>query len=509
MLPDYFSNERQLKMEANRPVITRFAPSPTGFLHIGGARTALFNYLFAKKNGGRFVLRIEDTDTARNSKDAAAEILTSLEWLGLKWDDGPIYQSSRADIYLKYARRLICEKKAYRCFCTPESLAAMRAGKQDDRSGFRAYERRCLNICEAEAQRREASGEKFAVRFKIPARQEVSFKDIVHGEVKFQTDTLEDFVIIKSDKMPAYNFSAAIDDFEMNISHVIRGDDHISNTPKQLLIFEALSAAPPEYGHVPMIFGADKTKLSKRHGAVSLSYYEQAGFIKEAAVNYLSLLGWAYDDKTEFFTTKDLIDKFSPDKFGKTPAVFDIKKFEYFNQAHLNAMDAQAKAELVYSYVKRFMPDFIIDGRYDNIAYFKSVVDILAGRLKLCCDIKNYAQFMFTDSLNYSGELIAKITSDIGAQRAAEALKAMSGIFDAAKDYSPAHLETLLRDAKIQNLNFSKLVFLLRSALAAQTISPGIFEVMHILKRGRCCERINNLSEVILANEKITKTENS
>ena len=485
-------------MDGHRPVITRFAPSPTGYLHIGGARTALFNYLYAKKYGGRFILRIEDTDIARNSREAAAAILTSLEWLGLNWDEGPFYQSNRNEIYHRYARRLLSEKKAYRCFCTPESLEAMRAEKKDDKGGFRAYDRRCMSIDEAEAERREASGEKYAIRFKIPAQQSVSFNDIVHGEVKFQTDALEDFVIIKSDKMPAYNFSAAIDDLEMNISHVIRGDDHISNTPKQLLIFEALGAAPPQYGHVPMILGADKTKLSKRHGAVSLSYYEQAGFIKEAAVNYLALLGWAYDDKTEFFTIKDLIDKFSPDKFGKTPAVFDIKKLEYFNQAHLKVMDSQDKSELIYSFVKNFMPDFIIEPKYDNIGYFKSVIDIIGDRLKLCCDIKNYAQFMFIDDLNYSDELIAKITADIGARRAADALAAMADIFGAAGTYSPAELESSLREAEIQNLNFSKKVFLLRSALTAQSISPGIFEVILTAGTARSVERIKKLSEVLI-----------
>ncbi len=485
-------------MDGQRPVITRFAPSPTGYLHIGGARTALFNYLYAKKYGGRFILRIEDTDIARNSQEAAAAILTSLEWLGLKWDEGPFYQSNRAEIYHKYARRLLSEKKAYRCFCTPESLEAMRAGKKDDKGGFRAYDRRCLEIDEAEAETREAFGEKYAIRFKIPARQSVSFNDIVHGEVKFNTDTLEDFVIIKSDKMPAYNFSAAIDDLEMNISHVIRGDDHISNTPKQLLIFEALGAAPPEYGHVPMILGADKTKLSKRHGAVSLSYYEQAGFIKEAAVNYLALLGWAYDDKTEFFTIKDLIDKFSTDKFGRTPAVFDIKKLEYFNQAHLKVMDLQDKSELIYNFVKNFMPDFIIDAQYDNIGYFKSIIDIIGDRLKLCSDIKNYAQFMFVDNLNYSVELIAKIDADIGSKRAAESLDAMANIFSSMQDFSTAELESSLRGAEIQNLNFSKKVFLLRSALTAQSISPGIFEVMLVLGRKRSYERIKKLSEALI-----------
>lgn len=485
-------------MDGHRPVITRFAPSPTGYLHIGGARTALFNYLYSKKYSGRFILRIEDTDIARNSQEATAAILTSLEWLGLNWDEGPFYQSERTEIYHKYAWRLLSEKKAYRCFCTPESLEAMRAEKKDDKGGFRAYDRRCMGIDEAEAKRREAAGEKYAIRFKIPARQSVSFKDIVHGEVKFQTDALEDFVIIKSDKMPAYNFSAAIDDLEMNISHVIRGDDHISNTPKQLLIFEALGAAPPQYGHVPMIFGADKTKLSKRHGAVSLSYYEQAGFIKEAAINYLALLGWAYDDKTEFFTIKDLIDKFSPDKFGKTPAVFDIKKLEYFNQAHLKVMDLHDKSELIYNFVKKFMPDFIIDLKYDNIGYFKSVIDIIGDRLKLCCDIKNYAQFMFIDDLNYSDELIAKIAADIGARRAADALKAMADIFNAAGTYSPAELESSLRETEIQNLNFSKKVFLLRSALTAQNISPGIFEVILTAGAGRSVDRIKKLSEALI-----------
>ncbi len=484
-------------MSDKKQIATRFAPSPTGFLHIGGARTALFNYLFAKKYGGKFILRIEDTDTARNSSEASEAILTSLRWLGLNWDEGPLYQSQRTALYNRYAQKLFNEGKAYRCFCTGERLEALRAEKRADGESHIAYDRACMNLPAAESLKRSESGEKHVVRFKMPDGGTLSFNDMVHGTLNFQNDVLDDFIIIKSDGMPTYNFAVAIDDYEMNVTHVIRGDDHISNTPKQLAIFNALGVEAPVYAHVPMILGGDKTKLSKRHGATSLTYYEEAGYVKEALVNYLALLGWAFDDRTEFFTMDELIEKFSEKKFGKTPAVFDIKKLEFFNQSHLKAMPAQAKAELLYDYVKKYMPDFRFDEKYDNIDYFRSVTDILGDRLKLAGDVKNYSQFMFIDDIEYPKDLIDKIIKDYGANSAARALRIIADIIAAAPDYTPAGLESLLRNSAIENLNFSKIAFLLRSSLAAQTVSPGIFEVMTILGRCRCDNRIKKLSAIL------------
>ena len=481
---------------SERRVVTRFAPSPTGYLHIGGARTALFNYLYAKKYGGRFILRIEDTDTARNSEEASEAILSSLKWMGLDWDDGPFYQSRRLDIYRKYAEKLLSEKKAYRCFCTAERLEAQRAGKRAD-GGFWAYDRLCHSLDEAESRARADSGEKYVIRFSIPDGGAVSFNDMVHGVLNFQNDVLDDFIIIKSDGMPTYNFAVAVDDHEMGVTHVIRGDDHVSNTPKQLLIFGALGVEAPGYGHVPMILGQDKTKLSKRHGATSLGWYEEAGFIREAAVNYLALLGWSLDDKTEFFTLAELIDKFSESRFGRTPAVFDIKKLEYFNQSHLKTMEIGVRSELVYNYAKKYIPELKIDEKYDDLEYFKSVTAIAGDRLRLLGDIKNYAWFMFTDEFGYPAELRDKIIKDHGAEAAARALRQMAEIIEGVGEFSPADLESVLRNAKIENLNFSKLVFLLRSSLSAQTVSPGIFEVMYTLGRARSLERIKRLAAAI------------
>ncbi len=506
-------------MKSHNGIITRFAPSPTGYLHIGGARTALFNYLFARKYGGRFILRIEDTDTARNSQQASDAILTSLEWLGLLWDDGPYYQSRRIDIYHEYARRLIDENKAYRCFCSPKNAQApeninhngidstdkIKNGKDyknDNRENnahalANACPGRCSDISPDESAAREKNAEKFAVRFKIPAGRIISYNDMVHGRLEFKSELFEDFVIIKSDKMPAYNFAVSIDDLEMKVSHVIRGDDHISNTPKQLLIFDALKMQPPEYGHVPMILGPDRAKLSKRHGAVSLSYYEEAGFIKEAVVNYLALLGWAYDDKTEFFTIEELIKKFDENKFGRTPAIFDIKKLEHFNHEHLKITPIESKTKLIYKYVKNFMPEFNIDQRYDNIHYFEKVIAILGERIKSCRDIHDYAKFMFTDALTYPESIINKIRSEYDIDESIKALSAMNEIINKTFGGPSEEIEKNFRELKIAGLNFSKMIFLLRSAITAQNISPGIFETINVLTLPRASERIKKFIAIL------------
>lgn len=280
-------------------VRVRFAPSPTGYLHIGGARTALFNWLFARKMGGKLILRIEDTDIERLKEDSVSQILTSLKWLGINWDEGPevggeygpYYQSERFDIYKKYAQQLLDEGKAYYCFCTTEDLAAQREKQRAAKQPFR-YARTCRDIPAEEAKARIAAGEPYSIRIKIPAEGSITVHDLIHGEVTFNMDQFDDFVIVKSNGIPTYNFAVCVDDHLMGMTHVLRAEEHLSNTPKQLLVYEALGWEPPKFGHMPMILAMDRSKLSKRHGATSVEEFRSQGYLPEAIINYLTLLGW-------------------------------------------------------------------------------------------------------------------------------------------------------------------------------------------------------------------------
>ncbi|MEZ7893079.1 MAG: glutamate--tRNA ligase [Candidatus Wallbacteria bacterium] len=474
-------------------VVTRFAPSPTGFLHIGGARTALFNYLFAKHFGGKFILRIEDTDMQRNSEEATEAILKSMKWLGLDWDEGPYYQSKRFDIYSRYAEEMIDKGLAYRCFCTPERLDAMRK-EQQEKGLAPKYDGKCQPLSKDEVKKRLDSGEKSVVRFKMPAGQSVSFKDMVHGEVSFQSDVLDDFVIMKSDCAPTYNFAVAIDDHEMGMTHIIRGDDHISNTPKQILILNALGFNVPLYGHVPMILGADKTKLSKRHGATSLTWYEEAGYIKEAIVNYLALLGWSLDGSSEFFTKKDLIEKFTVEKTSSNAAVFDLQRLAHFNGYYLKNMEMNAKIKLVMDYTADFLKDMKIETKYFTAEYVQKIIEATGDRLKILTDFQTYGQPFLTDEIEIKEDAAAKIKKDFNADSFKQAIEAIINIFKIT-DFQPAELEAKLRAAQSETgINFSKTVLLLRTALTGQTVSTGIFDVVIILGKERVLERLNNFS---------------
>ncbi|MEJ2722839.1 MAG: glutamate--tRNA ligase, partial [bacterium] len=340
-------------MTAERPRV-RFAPSPTGYLHIGGARTALYNWLYARKTGGAFVLRIEDTDAERSTEESYRAIIDALQWLGLDWDEGPekggafgpYVQSARLVLYHTEARTLVERGLAYHCFCTQDELAEIRSEAMRLRESPR-YDRRCRNLPRDEVERRLARKVPHVVRIMMPEGETKVF-DLIRGPIAFNNAELDDFVLIKSDGKPTYNFAAVVDDARMQITHVIRGDDHLSNTPKQLVIYRALGHTPPKFAHLPMILGSDRTRLSKRHGAASVQEFRRMGYLSDSLVNYLALLGWAYDDKTEIFTRESLIKKFSLKKVSKNPAAFDPAKLDYIDGEHFKRLDAMRRVALVY-----------------------------------------------------------------------------------------------------------------------------------------------------------------
>ena len=323
----------------------RFAPSPTGYLHVGGARTALFNWLYARHSGGTHILRIEDTDRERSTEEHTRIILDGLGWLGITWDEGPYFQGEYAARHQADAERLLAEKKAYRCFCTREELDAQRARAEASGGGFR-YDRRCFKLTPAEVQERARSGAPSTIRF-IVDDQEIAWDDAVHGRISFQGRDLDDFVILRSDNSAIYNLAVVSDDIAMRISHVIRGDDHISNTPKQIALYRALGQAPPVFAHVPMILGADGKKLSKRHGATAVGDYQEQGILPAAMRNFLALMGWSPGGDREIMPEEEMIRLFSLEGIQKKAAVFDTTKLEWMNGQYLSALPAEELVEPV------------------------------------------------------------------------------------------------------------------------------------------------------------------
>ena len=322
----------------------RFAPSPSGTLHVGGARTAVFNWLLARKHAGVFVLRIEDTDRERSTETARDAILDALGWLGLTWDEGPYYQSARVDRHAAAARELLARGAAYRCFCTPDELAAERAAAQLEKRSY-VYSRRCRDLGSEESAAREAAGEPCTVRFAVPPGR-TEWDDLVHGRTGFENDAIGDFIVLRSDGAAIYNLAVTVDDMDMRITHVVRGDDHISNTPKQILLYRALGVEPPVFAHVPLILGPDKSKLSKRHGAVAVTEYREQGFLADACVNFLALLGWSPGDDREVMTRSELAEAFTLERITGKSAVFDVEKLAWLNGQHLSRLSGAEVAAI-------------------------------------------------------------------------------------------------------------------------------------------------------------------
>jgi glutamyl-tRNA synthetase len=462
----------------------RFAPSPTGYLHVGGARTAVFNWLLARKTGGTFVLRIEDTDRERSSEAHTDAILTAMTWLGLDWDEGPFFQREGVERHARDALRLLEEGKAYRDFSDPEAVRAEADGRGMHPS--RVAREKADALGEGGARARAAAGEPFAIRFRVPDG-ETRFTDIVHGEMRFGNDDVDDLVILRSDGTPVYNLAVVSDDAEQRITHVIRGDDHISNTPKQVLLYRALGLSEPTFAHVPMILGPDGKRLSKRHGATAVGEYEAMGILPEAMVNFLALLGWSPGDDREVMALDELIQAFDPARILKKSGVFDVDKLMWLNSKHLAT---KPSAELV-AYLRSALADLPGPAlaRLDDVAWSEKVLEVAKVRARTLDELTNQVRPFVADELVYEGEAVAKHWAK-DPHAAVDRLERLDGAFDAA-EWDAGSLEATLRTlSEAIGVGAGKLIHPLRVALTGNMASPGIFDVLVILGRERSKQRV-------------------
>lgn len=472
----------------SRPVRVRFAPSPTGYLHVGGARTALFNWLFARHHGGVFVLRIEDTDRERSSAAMVQAILDGMEWLGLDWDEGPHHQADGVERHRRDALRLLEEGKAYRCFCSPAVLEAKRRAADDRKEGYR-YDRQCtLGVSRAESDERAAAGESFTIRFAVPDGETV-WDDAVHERTRFDNGDIEDFIILRTDGTPIYNMAVVSDDHEMGITHVIRGDDHMSNTPKQILLYRALGWPLPTFAHLPMILGADGKRLSKRHGATAVGQYRDDGILPAALVNFLALLGWSPGDDTEVMTLDELVRRFSLDGINRKGSVFDPEKLEWLNGQYLHPMPAEELEPLVTDRLAAAglaLPEELAARR----EWFHRLLDLLKVRSRTLEELVALARPFLVDDIEPEPDAVrkhwAKRPADVAGQ-----LRHVRERLAGAERWDEGTLEGLLRGlAEELGIGAGKLIHPLRVAVTGAVASAGIFEVLVLLGRERSLERI-------------------
>ena len=471
-------------------VRVRFAPSPTGFLHVGGARTAIFNWLYARHHGGVFVLRIEDTDTVRSSDEVVQAILDGMAWLGMAPDEGPHFQTAARAQHVADASRLLASGKAYRCFCDAATLEAERARAEMSGGGY-VYGRRCLSIPAPEAEVRAAAGEPFVVRLKVPPGT-TSWDDAVHGATSFPNEVIEDLILLRSDGTPTYNLSVVSDDIATRISHVIRGDDHISNTPKQILIYEGLGRRPPVFAHLPLIFGTDKKRLSKRHGATSVLDYREAGFLPDAMFNFLALLGWNPGDARQKMARDELIAAFDLDGVGKSGAVFDAAKLEWLNGLYVAAMSQEAFAAAARL---ELTSAGLWDDAYDGArrSWFDRVLALVQPRAKTLAAIPVEGRFFFdaNDAFDYDEDAARK---HLAGETVVPALRALAAAWEQLPDWTPGPLEAELRRVATEcGLSGGKLIHPVRLAVTGRAASPGLFDVVSLLGRERTLARLHRL----------------
>ena len=462
----------------------RFAPSPTGYLHVGGARTALYNWLLARKHGGVFVLRIEDTDRERSTDESTRTILEGMTWLGLTWDEGPYFQTAGVDRHRADARRLLAEGKAYRCFCTPEHLAARREAMGNE---YR-YDRACRAITREESDARAAAGEPFTVRFRVPEGT-TEWTDHVYEHIRFDNDSIEDFIILRTDGTPIYNMAVVSDDIDMRITHVIRGEDHVANTPKQILLYRALGAPVPEFAHLPMILGPDGRKLSKRHGATAVGDYAQLGVLPRALDNFLALLGWNPGDDRELMSMEEMAGLFSLERVNKKSAVFDTEKLMWMNGQYLQRM---AAAELLPLVAPALVEDGLVSqGDVDAAPeWLLTLVDLLKVRSRGVTEIAPQARPLLADAVEYDEAAVAKHWKDPAetAARLADVRAALAGL----EPWTAEAVEAALREAAERaGVGMGKVAQPLRVALTGSAASPGIDQVVAVMGRERVLRRLD------------------
>lgn len=501
-------------------VRVRFAPSPTGFLHIGGVRTALFNWLFARRHKGVFVLRIEDTDEVRSTVQAVEAILKGMSWLGLDWDEGPeivmqnsefkmqskgdygpYFQMQRLDIYRKYAEQLVTDKKAYRCYCLPKELEQRR--KESHKLGLPPkYNGQCRNLTLEEEEKKKAEGRKPVIRFRNLEVGRTKINDLVKGEVAFENVLLDDFVILKSSGVPTYNFAVVIDDALMKITHVIRGDDHISNTPRQILLYEAFGWTIPRFAHVPMILGADKNRLSKRHGATALSEYKEKGYLPCAMINYLALLGWATEDSQQIFTREELINKFSLERCGRSAAIFDPQKLLWMNGEYIRKAEVKELTKEAFYWLKEAK---LVNGEsiWDEMLEeerkrFEKAVSLEQEKIRLLSDIPFLIKYMVTDRFEYDSRAVERTLKKEGV---VEILKEINNYLVGLEDFSRGGLEQGIREFCLKKqLKTSKVFHPLRVATSGRMQGPGLFALLEFLGKEKVIKRIERTISLLGGN---------
>ncbi len=472
----------------------RFAPSPTGYLHVGGARTALFNWLHVRQTGGTFILRIEDTDAERSSEEMVKGILDGLRWLGIDWDEGPevggphapYFQSERLARYRALAGELLASGAAYRCFCTADELKARRELGEAAAQGWK-YDRACMTLSAADAAARLAAGAPHAIRFLVPPGA-TGFDDVVHGRIEFENTDIEDFVLLRSDGYPTYHLSVVADDTDMGVTQVVRGDDHISNTPKHVLIFNALGRPVPSFAHVPLILGTDKKRLSKRHGATSVMEYERQGFLPEALFNFLALLGWSPGNDREIFDKGDLIEAFSLGGISGGNAVFNPEKLEWFNQQHIQRMPA---GDLLRRIEPALREHGVWRDGFDDAErpWLLALVELLKPRAKRLYDFALETPYLFSDAIAFDPAAVAKHLGE-GSSRL---LSDLASALDPIEPFDRVALEAAVRAfAAAHGAKLGGVMNPARVALTGRAVSPGLFEIMELLGRERTLERLRS-----------------
>ena len=460
-------------------IITRFPPSPSGYLHVGNARTAIFNWLYARHMKGHFVLRIEDTDKARSTKESVEAIFEALEWLGVDWDEGPYFQSERSEIYQQHIQQLLDADRAYYCTCTPEALEAMRK-KGMAAGGKPKYDGTCR-------EKELARTENAVVRFKAPLAGTTVLEDVVKGNIVFQNTELDDFIIARSDGSPTYNFAVVVDDITMGINTIIRGDDHVMNTPKQMLLYNALESPLPIFAHVPMVLGPDRTRLSKRHGAMSVTAYRDMGFLPDAFINYLVRLGWSYGDQ-EFFTRQELIEKFALESIGRSAGIFDPEKLLAFNADHIKVAQPETLVKPLAPFLKTLGHD-IQPG-----PFIENVIKTLNIRSKTLINMAEDALFYFAEDVSYDEKAAKKFLKPA----ALEPIQLLIAELESLDHFGEAKLEQAFKCVMEKTgLKLGKIAQPVRVALTGRTASPGIFEIIEIIGKDRVISRLKKATRFI------------
>jgi len=467
----------------------RFAPSPTGYLHVGGARTAIFNWLYARQNHGKFLIRIEDTDLERSDPTMVEQILGGLSWLGITSDEEVVYQSQNAKFHREAVQQLLKDGRAYRCFCDPEVLEARRLSQGSDEQDYQ-YDGKCRNLPEEEIRTHLENDDLFAVRFRVERNGPVKFKDRIYKKISVETSEIDDFVIQRRDGSPVYQLAVVVDDARMGITHVIRGEDHLSNTPKQILLYLALGYHIPTFAHLPLIVGQDGNRLSKRHGATSLEEYKNRGYLNTAVLNYLALLGWTPKSNQEIFMSPELVEEFDLLRVSKKSAAFDEQKLEWVSAQHFK----QYAAEDLYPLVQPLLQDAgLISGSEIQKEYILAVIGLLQSKVRRLGEFAEYGAYFWQDPASYDGNAVNRFWSDNSVTALMQNwLSRLESLKEADADRYEQELRSVAEEA---DEKAAKLIHPTRLALTGSGVSPGLFQVMELLGHDTVVRRVRKAIE--------------